>query len=106
MMLCYRRTGTHLITLPHLTLPAHAGTRRIGLMVGIISSLGWVTSTASVMTAGSTRGHNMGPPFMHPSHDVVCFINDYEEQPPLWACQLCAIPFCWIDLGLQSETGS
>eukprot|EP00971_Amphidinium_carterae_P296913 5898523-Amphidinium_carterae.1 len=41
------------------------------------------------LAGGRARGHNMGCPYVHPSHDVICFINDYEEQPPLWACQHC-----------------
>eukprot|EP00971_Amphidinium_carterae_P089486 1771251-Amphidinium_carterae.1 len=41
------------------------------------------------LAGGRARGHNMGCPFVHPSHSVICFINDYEEQPPLWACQHC-----------------
>eukprot|EP00971_Amphidinium_carterae_P159437 3160665-Amphidinium_carterae.1 len=31
----------------------------------------------------------MGCPYVHPSHSVICFINDFIEQPPLWACQHC-----------------
>eukprot|EP00971_Amphidinium_carterae_P331177 6464587-Amphidinium_carterae.1 len=40
------------------------------------------TPTVPSLALGRTRGHNLGCPFVHPSHSVICFVNDYEEQPP------------------------
>eukprot|EP00971_Amphidinium_carterae_P076285 1506622-Amphidinium_carterae.1 len=39
--------------------------------------------------AASTRGHTLGCPFVHLSLSVVCFLRDYEDQPPSWAGQDC-----------------